>query len=48
LVAVRVILRSIGWSRTGSTADFLRARDNPGDRTTWGNARKRLLTCAVD
>jgi hypothetical protein len=26
---------------------FLRARDNPGDRTTWENARKRLLTCAV-
>jgi hypothetical protein len=23
------------------------ARDNQGDRMTWANARKRLLTCAV-
>jgi hypothetical protein len=28
-------------------SDCLRARDNPGHRTTWANARKRLLTCAV-
>jgi hypothetical protein len=27
--------------------DFLRARDNPGARTTWTNARRRLLTCAI-
>jgi hypothetical protein len=29
------------------TADFLRARDNQGDRVTWVNARKRLLICTV-
>jgi hypothetical protein len=30
-----------------SPGDFLRARDNPGYRVTWANARKRLLTCAI-
>jgi hypothetical protein len=41
------ILRSIGVVSDPGTADFLRARDNPGDRTTWANARKPLLTCAI-
>jgi hypothetical protein len=36
-----------GSCRIGGTADFLCARDNPGHRTTRGNARKRLLTWAV-
>jgi hypothetical protein len=30
-----------------SSGGFLRARDNPGDLTTWTNAWKWLLTCAV-
>jgi hypothetical protein len=29
------------------TGDFVRARDNPGDRTSWANARKRLLSSTV-
>jgi hypothetical protein len=32
---------------TSTGPDFLRARDNPGDRMTWANARKRLLTSTV-
>jgi hypothetical protein len=30
------------------TGDFVRARDNPGHCMTWANARKRLLTSAVN
>jgi hypothetical protein len=30
------------------TADFLCARDNPGDRTTCANTRKQPLTCEAD
>jgi hypothetical protein len=32
----------------GHCCDFFRARDNPGYRVTWTNARKRPLTCAVE
>jgi hypothetical protein len=43
-----IVLRLIGVVADPGPADFLRARDNPGDRTTWANARRRLLTCAID
>jgi hypothetical protein len=42
-----IVLRLIGVVSDRGTADFLRARDNPGDYVTRANARKRLLTCVV-
>ena len=33
--------------RGPGSGDFLRARDNSGDRRTRANAQKPLLTCAV-
>jgi hypothetical protein len=49
LVTAQALLDHCGTepARTKLLGDFLRARDNPGHRTTWRNARKRLLTWAV-
>jgi hypothetical protein len=42
-----VATRLVTPEPTSSSGDFLRARDNPGDRMTWANAPKRLLTSTV-
>jgi hypothetical protein len=35
------------YGRLQAAGDLLRARDNPGDGTTWADARKLLLTSMV-
>jgi hypothetical protein len=41
-------LRGLESLSRGWGSDFLCARDNPGHRVTWANARKRCPTCAID
>jgi hypothetical protein len=42
-----IVLRSIGVVSDRGTADFLRARENPGGRMTCDTGRMELLSCGV-